>query len=396
MNEPPRIPTKRAYATIFLTILLDLIGFGMIVPLLPFYAQEFSATAFAIGLLFSSYSLAQLIFAPLLGRLSDRVGRRPVLLVSIAGSAVAYLLFWQAGSFLWLLAARTLSGIAASNYGIAQAYLADVTPRDQRSRAMGVVGAAFGMGFVLGPALGGILSRYVSHGAVPATAMGLSTLNLLLASVWLKESLPREVRERVAGAPWVDLAALPRLWRRIEMRDLLSLSFLVTFCFSMMEATLALFGQRRFHYGTPQISGLFVFSGVLVVIIQGGLIGRLVKRYGEGNLVRSGIVAVVLGMLLLSWSPGLAVLLLALTFLAVGQALYTPSSLGLLSRLTDEAEQGVTIGLQRSASALARTLGPTAGTFLFGAVDIRWPYWAAALLLVGAFAIAQDLMQRIP
>ncbi len=395
MNEPSGIPTKRAYATIFFTILLDLIGFGMIVPLQTFYAQRFAAPPLWIGLLFSSYSLAQLICAPLLGRLSDRIGRRPVLLVSIAGSVVAYLLFWRAGSFAWLLAARTLSGIAASNYGIAQAYLADVTARDQRSRAMGVVGAAFGLGFTLGPALGGILSVYVSRDAVPLTAAALSALNLLLASIWLRESLPAAVRARVEGTPWLDLAALPRLWRRIELRDLLSLTFLVTFCFSMMEATLTLFGERRFGFAERQTYGLFIFSGILVVIIQGGLIGRLVKRFGEGNLVRWGIVAVAVGMAWLPWSPGVAGLLGALTFLAVGQALYTPSSLGLLSRLTDEAEQGGTIGLSRSASALARTLGPTTGTWLFGSVGIGWPYWAAAVLLIGAFAIAQSLVQRL-
>jgi DHA1 family tetracycline resistance protein-like MFS transporter len=396
VSQPVPTPPRRAYATIFLTILLDLIGFGMIVPLLPFYAQRFAAPTLWIGLLFSSYSLAQLICAPLLGRLSDRVGRRPVLLISIAGNVAAHLLFWRAGSFGWLLAARTLSGMAASNYGIAQAYLADVTPPSQRSRAMGVVGAAFGLGFVLGPALGGLLSHFVSQQAVPLTAAGLSALNLVLASLWLRESLPPEVRARLAGAPWLDLTALPRLWRRIALRDLLTLSFLVTFCFSMMESTLALFGQRRFGFGGVETAGLFVFSGVLVVIVQGALIGRLVERFGEGRLIQVGIVAIGLGLALLPWSPGLASLLCALALLSVGSALYTPSALGLLSRLTDEAEQGGTIGLQRSASALARTLGPTAGAFLFGTAGIGWPFWTSALLLVGAWAVARSLVRHIP
>lgn len=346
-------PLRRAYATIFLTILLDLIGFGMIVPLLPFYAQRFAATPLSIGLLFSSYSLAQLVCAPLLGRLSDRIGRRPVMLVSIAGSAAAHWLFWWAGSFGWLLAARTLSGVAASNYGIAQAFLADVTPPERRSRAMGVVGAAFGLGFVLGPALGGLLSHFASQQAVPLAAAGLSALNLVLASFWLRESLPPEIRARVVGSRWLDLAALPRLWRRAALRDLLILTFLVTFCFSMMESTLALFGQRRFGFGGVETAGLFVFVGVLVVIVQGGLIGRLVERFGEGRLIRVGIVAIAVGLALVPESPGIAVLLGALALLAIGNALYTPSALGLLSRLTDEAEQG-----GRSASSARRAPSP--------------------------------------
>ena len=204
----PAPASRRALIPVFVTVLLDLIGFGMIIPLMPFYAQTYHASPAQVGWLFASFSLTQLLFAPLLGRLSDRVGRRPVLLVTIAGSIGAYLLFAYAPTFLWLLIARALAGVAAANYGIAQAYVADITPPAERSKAMGmVIGAAFGLGFILGPALGGVLSVHIGPLAVPLAGAILAAVNLAAALVWLKESLPKEVRGQVHGA-WFE----PRSW----------------------------------------------------------------------------------------------------------------------------------------------------------------------------------------
>jgi len=385
---------RRASATIFLTILLDLIGFGMILPLLPFYAQRFHATPLQIGVLFSSYSLAQLVFAPLLGRLSDRTGRRPVLLASICGSAAAYLLFAAAGSFPMLLLARTLSGIAASNYGIAQAYIADVTAPEERSRAMGLVGAAFGSGFVLGPALGGLLARF-GTGAVPLAAAALSGLNLLIALIWLPESLPREVRGRSQAHPWLDVDGLRGLWRDVPLRGLMLLFFLVMLGFSMMEGTLALFCQERFGFGVAETSWLFAYVGVVLVVIQGGLIGPLARRFGERRLILGGILLMGLGLGLLAVAPELWLLSLSLGLLALGSGLHNPSTLALLSRLTRAESQGGTIGLSRSFGALARALGPPAGTWLFGAAGPGWPFWAAGGVMLVAWLIAWDLLRRV-
>ena len=391
MNEPRKPVGRRAQLTVFLTILLDLIGFGMILPLLPFYAQTFKATPVQIGLLFSSYSLTQLLFAPLLGRLSDRVGRRPILLASITGSVAAYLLFAAAPNFAVLLAARSLAGVAAANYGIAQAYMADVSLPEERSKAMGLVGAAFGLGFVLGPALGGILAQ-AGDRAVPLTAAVLSGANLLVAFFGLPESLSPEVRGRVRGS-WFDLSDLLVVLRDSPLRGLMLLFFLVMFCFSMMEATLALFCQQRFHYGVRQTSWLFVFVGVILVVVQGGLLGRLVKRYGERSLILSGIVLMAAGLVLLP-SSQLWLLLVSLGLLAVGQGVHNPSSLGLLSRLTDESSQGSTIGLSRSFGAVARILGPSAGTLLFVA-GAAWPFWAASGLMVVALFIALGVLRQV-
>jgi multidrug resistance protein len=392
VNEPLKPVGRRARLTVFLTILLDLVGFGMILPLLPFYAQAFKATPVQIGLLFSSYSLTQLLFAPLLGRLSDRVGRRPILLASITGSVAAYLLFAAAPNYAVLLAARSLAGVAAANYGIAQAYMADVSAPEERSKAMGLVGAAFGLGFVLGPALGGVLAQ-AGDRAVPLAAAVLSGANLLVAFFGLPESLSPEVRGRAGRGSWFDLSDLLQVLRDSPLRGLMLLFFLVMFCFSMMEATLALFCQQRFGYGVRQTSWLFVFVGVILVVVQGGLLGRLVKRYGERSLILSGIVLMAAGLVLLP-SSQLWLLLVSLGLLAVGQGVHNPSSLGLLSRLTDESSQGSTIGLSRSFGAVARILGPSAGTLLFVA-GAAWPFWAASGLMVVALFIALGVLRQV-
>ena len=391
---PPPAPRRRALATVFVTILLDLIGFGMILPLLPFYAQELRASEVQIGLLFSSYSLAQLLFSPLLGRLSDRLGRRPVLLVSVCGSAAAHLLFAYAGSFAWLVLARSLAGVAASNYSIAQAYMADVSTQEDRSKTMGLAGAAFGIGFVLGPAVGGLLAE-AGPRAVPLTAAALSAANFLIALVWLPESLPPEVRSRTRGNLWFHPAGLARIWRDAPMRNLMLLFFLVMFCFSLFEATLALYCQRRFDFGAAETSWLFVFVGILLVVIQGGLLGRLVKAFGERRLILWGIALMALGLGLMPWSPTVFLLVVSLGLVAVGSGVHTPSAIGLLSRLTDPSAQGETIGVSRSFGALARTLGPAAGTWIFGAAGAHWPFWTASGLLVVAMVIAWDLMRRV-
>lgn len=401
MNDPalrpvaPAPASRQALVPVFVTVLLDLIGFGMIIPLLPFYAQEYQASPAQVGWLFASFSLTQLLFAPLLGRLSDRVGRRPVLLVTIGGSIGAYLLFAFSPSFAWLLAARALAGVAAANYGIAQAYVADITPPAERSKAMGmVVGAAFGLGFVLGPALGGVLSAYLGPRSVPLTGAILGVINLAAAFVWLKESLPQEIRGKVQGA-WFEPRSLVRVWRNPPVRGLMLLAFLVTFCFSMMETTLALYCQERFGFGMAKTAYLFVFIGVLLVLVQGGLVGPLVKRFGERRLILDSILVMTAGLILLPLSGNPWLLLPGLTLLAFGSGTHNPSSLGLLSLLTDPTEQGATSGIYRSYGALARTLGPLAGPFLFQAVGIRSPFWAAGGLMLVAFGLGWSLLRRL-
>jgi len=392
------LPRRRVLFTIFLTVLLDLIGFGMILPLLTFYGQRYGATAWQIGLLFAAYSLAQLFFAPPLGRLSDRIGRRPVLVTSIAGSVFAYLLFAFAPSFWVLVLARALSGIAASNYSIAQAYLADVSTPENRSKAMGLIGAAFGLGFVLGPAFGGTLAHFGGDRAVALAAAGLALVNFLFALIWLPESLPAELRSRTGKNPWFDVRGFAQLAGNTPLFGLLVLFFLITFSFSLMETTLGFYFQQRFGWGSGQTSYFFVYIGVVLVIVQGGLIGRLVKRFGERRLILAGMVLMALGLFFLPTAPTVLLLCVTGALLAIGNGINNPTTLGLLSRLTDESAQGGTIGVSRSFSALARFLGGLSGPFLFGLSSPRsgpWPFWAAGGLLTASLFYARNVLRRI-
>lgn len=389
MSEPAA--GRRVFSIVFLTILLDLTGFAMILPQIPFYALELRATPAQIGLLFSSYSLAQFLFAPLLGRLSDRVGRRPVLLAALCGSAASHLLFAFAGSFAMLIAARSLAGIAAS-FSLAQAYAADISASQDRSKAMGLMGAAFGIAFVVGPLLGWGLGELEPR-VVPLTAAALSASGFLIALLRLPESLPAKVRERSDSS--IGPSGLSRARRDGVLGGLLLTFFLVMFCFSIFESTLALYCQRRFALGRAETSGLFALVGIVLVVVQGGLLGRLVRRFGEKRLILAGIGLMAAGVAVLPAAPTLALFAACLFLLAAGTGLHNPSTLGLLSRLTDEGSQGSILGLSRSLGALARTFGPALGTWIFGAAGVSWPFWTAGALLLVALLGAWTVLSRV-
>jgi DHA1 family tetracycline resistance protein-like MFS transporter len=392
MESSASPPARGALAAVFLTILLDLVGMGMILPVLPFYAEQFHASSLAIGAVFAAYSLAQLLCAPILGRLSDRYGRRPLMLASITVGIGANLLFFAASSVAMLAVARFLAGAAASNYGIAQAYVADVTPAADRSRAMGLVGAAFGLGFILGPAVGGVLVRFGLR-AVPAAAALFAMINLVTAALVLRESLPAGAR-RSMGSTFPGWREARELWADLPLRSLMVLFFLVMFCFSIMEATLALYCQSRLGFGDRETAWLFTYVGVLLAAVQGGLMGLLVRRFGDRRLIQAGILLMALGLLLLPFRASLGWLLASLLLLAVGSAVHNPAISALLSRLVGPTTQGETIGVSRSFGALARATGPLAGTWIFGA-GAAWPFWTAGALMLVAFAFAHDLFRRL-
>lgn len=401
---PPRHTAP--LAVIFFTVLLDLLGFGMVLPLLPFYAERYGASPFQVALLFASFSLAQFFFAPLWGRLSDRVGRRPVLLGSIAGAVAAYALFAFARSFPVLLVARTASGVAAANYSIAQAYVADVTAPEERARGMGLLGAAFGLGFVLGPVLGGLAGQ-LGYAAVPAAAGVLAVLNLVLAFALVPESLPLEVRRRnreqatheaageAGGGRWLSAAAIRRAVGDRSVSGLMLLLFLVILAFSGMEATLGLFVEARFDWGFFETAWLFTFIGVVMVIVQGGLLGRLADRFGETRLILAGIGAMTLGLLFLPVGRELALLATTTGLLAVGMGLHNPSTLALISRLTAEHRQGGTLGVARSLGALARGIGPLWGGWAFAELGPAWPFWSGAALMGASLLVAVPVVGRV-
>jgi MFS family permease len=384
--------TKRSpLYTIFLTVFLDLLGFGIVIPLAPLYVKQFAAdpanVGWLVGLMGTSYSLMQFLFAPVWGRLSDRVGRRPVMLVSIAGSCLAYLLFALAvatRSLPLLIASRLGAGITAANLSTAQAYIADVTTPEGRAKGMGMVGAAFGLGFILGPALGAWLSQ-PSFGplAVPGVAAALCFLNLGMAVVRLPESLPPSARGAVRRAGRLSgmAAALadPRVGRPIL------LLFLATTAFAMLEWTLALFLSRRFGFERERAGYVFAFLGIVLVLVQGGLVGRLARRIGEARMVTLGTGAMALSLALLPWAFSLPALLVVLALLALGNGINTPALSSLTSRGAEATEQGATLGAAQGFSSLARAIGPIVGGLLWDR-HLAYPFLAAALLMLVALA----------
>lgn len=384
-------PPRYARALLFATVFLDVAGFGMILPLLPFYAQRYGADPFRVGALFACYSLAQAFAAPVLGRLSDRFGRRPVLLAALAANAAALVMLAAAGSFAVLFVARTLSGMAAANFSIAQACVADWTPPRERTRGLGMIGAAFGMGFVLGPGIGGVLSL-LGQRAVPLGAALLAALNFGLVALRLPESLPRERRSPLRVAALVPFAGLRRAGRPVL--GLLGLFFVIVLAFSIMEGTLALYCERRFGFGVGETSALLVTIGVVIAAVQGGAVGRLAARFGERRLTVAGIVLMALGLVAIPEAPLVVALAGACGVLAVGSGIQQPSLLGLLSRSSGDDAQGETLGLGRSMQALARTVGPLWGGWSFQALGAAWPFWSASLVMAAAGVAAAMLLFR--
>ena len=367
---------------LFLVVFVDLLGFGMVIPVMPIYAEHLGASEAATGWLSTGYSLMQFVFAPIWGRLSDRVGRRPVLLVSIAMTALAFVLYGVAASFAVLLVSRLFAGAATANIAIAQAYVADVTTPEGRARGMGMIGAAFGLGFVFGPAVGGLLAGY-SLAAPGLAAAALSLVNLVAAFFLLPEPAQHVAATRSRGRFEALLGEL----RKPGIRRILFIYLVVTLAFSAMEATYAFLAQRRFGLGERHVGWVFAYIGVIVVLVQGGLIGPLTRRFGEKRLLVAGSLLQGVALAALPFANGVSGLLLASAPLALGSGLSSPSIMSMLSRLSRAEDQGGTLGIGQSASALGRIIGPLAGTTSFSAWHAA-PYLGGAALMVMGAAVA--------
>jgi len=419
---------KPSVLVIFLTVFIDLIGFGIVVPLVPLFSQKIVAPIFGadtgmtglmIGVIISSFSAMQFLFAPVWGRLSDRIGRRPVLLGSTLGAAASYVLFAISCSMdnptlgLWLLtAARVFAGICGANITVAQAYIADITPRESRSKKMGLIGMAFGLGFIFGPILGGLsLHRFGASG--PGwVAAGLCLANFLLALFILTESR-QPSSEHVAQRPHLDqwLHTL----REPKIGLLVIVFFLATFCFSCFESTLPLLVSDNFHLdmttdenAATTVVYLFAYCGIIGALVQGGAIGRLVKKLGEPKLIALSLVLTGVSLALmpfikgstqLSWKilfqPGglpWLLMLFALGLLAIGTSLTRPPLFGLLSNLTSAHEQGATLGVAQGAGSLARIIGP-----IFATTTLHYlpalPYLTCTVVLLITAAVFASKMK---
>jgi MFS family permease len=399
MKAAPRL------GAIFLTVLLDLLGFGLVLPFLAKEASHtFGVNEFVATLLGSVYSLMQFFFVPVWGRVSDRVGRRPVLLWSIAGTATTMAglgvgLAWG-HSILWLFAARAFGGIATANLGTASAYIADVTKPEDRARGMGLIGVAFGMGFILGPALGGQLAQIpiAGHeGAVPCfVAAGLSLVNLVWVALGVAESLPPERRSgppRRGLAP-INVRAMREAFALPGVALAIAVNFLVIVSFTNLDQTFTFFCGDLFGIDVRGTGYVLAFIGVVAAVVQGGLVRPLAKRFDEATLMCAGALtqAVAFASFVGASAVGARSLLYASgAMLAVGNGLTQPTTSAFISRRAPPDRQGGTLGTNQSFAALARTFGPATGGWLYANVGARAPYTAASLGMVVAFVLAMGL-----
>ncbi len=372
---------------LFLTVFIDLMGFGIVIPLLPIYAKQMNATPFAAGALIAVYSLMQLVFAPAWGRISDDIGRRPVLLMCLAGSAMSYLLLAGAWRLEVLFFARLLAGVAGASIPVAQAYIADVTGPAERARGMGLIGAAFGLGMVIGPALGGGLSLLGPR--VPeGFAAGLCLANVLVAAYRLPESLPGSVGRPAPFRHPLSLASLRDAAARPGAAALLAVFFLVTLGFAVLEGTFSLAAADRYGYSQAQVDWLWVYMGLVAVVVQGWLVGRLARRLPERALIVLGSAALGLGFLGIPFAGSAIGLLTALALVVGGQGLASPSLSSLISKTVEESVYGEALGVSQSLSAGARVLGPAGGGLIFSRFDASAAYLAAAACAAGALGLS--------
>lgn len=362
------------FGTIWSAVALDLVGFGIVLPILPLYAERFDASPAMIGLLVASFSLAQFVFSPIWGRVSDRVGRKPVLVLSLFGTAVGSLLTGVAGSLWLLFAARILDGISGASVSVAQAAVTDLAPPSQRPRLLGLLGAAFGLGFVAGPAIGALAALGGPH--VPfLVAAGLAFVNAVVAAFRLPETRPNRSVSKFAPTRGKSRH------RTEGLRSYLLVAFVSLCAFSAFEATFALFGERRLGLRLASTGVVFTIIGVLIAVVNGALVAPAVRRWGEAGTLRIGLVLNACGLAVLPFVGSWLALAPALVLLTTGQGLVTPTLSSTVAGRVSDDRRGEALGAQQSAGGLARVVGPVAGGFAFEHLGIGAPYVGGVVLL---------------
>ena len=374
---------KSRLTTIFLVVLVDMLGFSLILPLLPYYAETFGATPTIVGLLVASYAAAQMIGAPLLGRLSDRFGRRPVLLISIFGTFVGFILLGVGGSLLILFISRMLDGLTGGNITVAQAYITDVTDEKSRAKGLGMIGAAFGLGFILGPAAGGLLSTYGY--AVPSfVAAALALINLVAVFFFLPESLTAEKRAALIARPRTafSLASLSAAMRRPRVGPLLHVRFFFGLAFAIFQSVFALYAQYRLNLDVRSTSFILTYVGVLSVIVQGFGVGRLTGRFSDRQLIMGSVSVMAVSLLAWALTPNVPILLLVLIPTAVSGGILNTVLSSALTKAVYPEEIGGTLGLAASVESVTRVLAPTVGGVLLQQAGTWAPGAFGALIMV--------------
>lgn len=374
-----RRPLPQGFWPIWTTVALDLVGFGIVAPILGRYAERFGAGGLEVGLMFASFSIAQMVFAPVLGRVSDRIGRKPVIIVSLIGTALGSIVTGLAGAMWVLFVGRIIDGASGASVSVAQGAVTDIAPPEDRARLLGMLGAAFGVGFVVGPALGGLAALGGAH--VPFFVAGaIAAVNAVVAHVRLPET-KKEVHE-----PRPEHA--PRGPRNAVLVRLAMLNAIGLIGFSGFESTFSLFGGARFELTEGSAAMVFLFVGAVLVAVQGGLIGPITDSVGSRSALRAGLALAAGGMVLLSYTTTWMLLFVSLFLVALGQGIASPSTTALVTEFASADRRGEALGYQQSAGAFARIVGPIVAGALYDRVGIGAPYMVAGSLFVVALAIS--------
>jgi predicted MFS family arabinose efflux permease len=372
---------------ITMTIFIDLTGFGMIIPLLPFIVTAYQAGPAALGILVTSFSMVQFISSPILGRVSDKVGRRPVLLLSVLTSAASFILFAIADSFPLLLLSRIIAGLA-TEAAVAQAYIADITSEKERAKGMGRVGAAVGAGFIIGPAIGGFLSVY-GYSAPGFAAAALALLNFLFVFLFLPESIVKKQPEMLDGgrSKGSYLHRMVNALTKPLMGSVYTIFFILTLAFSTIPVIIPLLGIAFYNFGSIEMSYVFIYIGLIQILLQGFIIGRLEKNVGEEKLIAFGPLIMTLGIFVMPLIPNIAVFLVSLGILAFGNGIMQTAVPSFISKRTLENGQGGTLGVVQSLSSIARVPGPIIGGVTIEFAGLAAPFFLSAALLTVAFVL---------
>ncbi len=373
-----KVPLPKGFGALWSTVALDLVGFGMVIPILGVYATDFGASGFEVGLLVAAYSAAQFLFSPVWGRLSDRIGRRPVLVISLVGSALGSLLTGLAPTLIWLYLGRIVDGASGASVAVAQASATDLADESERPRLMGLLGAAFALGFVLGPALGG-LAGLVNRRLPFYIAAALAAVNAVAAWIRVPETNPRHLASKR------PVIARRELFRG-TLAQLVVVAFLAISAFSGFEATFAILTEDRFGWTQATISGVFVVVGLVLAAVQGGLIGHLSKAHGSARVLAGGLVLLTSGMVVIGLTDSVGGLAAGLVLLVSGQGLVSPSMSTLVSVAAPDHSRGAALGVQQSGGALARIVGPVLAGAVYHYASPTATYLVAAAL--GATALA--------
>ncbi len=388
---------KKRLLSVFLIVFIDLLGFSIILPLLPFYAETFGASPTVVGLLVAIYAAAQMIGSPILGRLSDKFGRRPILLVSIFGSALGFIFLGIANSLLMLFLARFFDGITGGNISVAQAYITDVTDDKNRSRGLGLIGAAFGLGFILGPALGGLLSQW-GYGVPALVAAGVAMINLGMVYFWLPESLTAERKQEIREQkrPAISLRSLGEALNRPVVGRLLHTRLFYGFAFALFQSIFALYGQYRFDLNAQNTGYILAYVGLLSVLTQGLVVGRLTDRFPERILILSTTALMAVSLLAWAFAPSIVVLLIILAPIALAGGVLNTVINTALTKAVPRSEFGGILGLSASLESATRVVAPTVGGILLGQFGTSAPGVVAAVVLIWLSTYVFRYIYRIP